>query len=72
MFDFLLMMLRGAFVIFTCIKEPASGKCFNARNFKEKSWNTPFSLWHRRSLRRQYRKGTTKKMRKAAVIFVQK
>ena len=44
MLDFLLMKLRGAFVIFTCIKEPASGKCFNARNYQEKSWNTLFSL----------------------------
>ena len=44
MLDFLLMMLRGAFVIFTCIKEPASGKCFNARNFKENFGKPHFVL----------------------------
>ena len=37
-------MLRGAFVIFTCIKEPASGKCFNARNFKENFGKPHFVL----------------------------
>ena len=44
MLDFLLMMLRGAFVIFTCIKEPASGECFNARNFKENFGKPHFVL----------------------------
>ena len=37
-------MLRGAFVIFTCIKEPASGKCFNARYFKDNFGKPHFVL----------------------------
>jgi len=44
MLDFLLMKLRGAFVIFTCIKDPASDKCFNARNFKENFGKPHFVL----------------------------
>jgi len=38
----------------------ASGKCFNARNYQQKTWNTPFCPLP-----------VKKKMRKAAMFFVQ-